>query len=193
MGKVMTDMSVTLDGFVGRPDGSDPGLHDWVFGGNVPLTMGGFTFHLTSLSSAEFFRELIDHAGAVIVGNGSFKGMGEDALFQLPTFVLTHESRPALTKDGVKVKFICDGIKSALKQAQAAAGDKAVYIFGGANTVQQYLKAGLLDEIQITVVPMLIGDGIRLFDDLGAKPIELENTQVISGVGITHMKFRVVK
>jgi dihydrofolate reductase len=186
-------MSVTLDGFVGRPNGDDPGLHDWVFGGNVPLTIGGFTFHLTSVSSAEFFRELIDHAGAVIVGNGSFKGMGEDALFQLPTFVLTHEARPALTNDGVTVTFVCDGIECALEQAQAAAGDKAVYIFGGASTVQQYLQAGLLDELQITVVPMLIGDGIRLFDDLGAQPIELENTQVIPGVDVTHLKYRVVK
>ncbi|MEO8610362.1 MAG: dihydrofolate reductase family protein [Chloroflexota bacterium] len=189
----MTDMSVTLDGFVGRPDGSDPGLHNWVFGGSVPLTMGGFTFHLTSVSSAEFFREFIHNAGAVIVGNGSFKGIGESALFQLPTFVLTHESRPSFVQDDVAITFICDGIKSALKKAQAAAGDKAVYIFGGASTVQQYLNAGLLDEIQITVVPMLIGDGIRLFDHLEPAQIELESTQMIAGVGITHLKYRVVK
>jgi dihydrofolate reductase len=193
MGKVMTDMSITLDGFVGKPNGDDPGLHNWVFGGNVPLTIGGFTFHLTSLSSAEFFRAFVQNAGAVIVGHGSFKGMGEAVLFQLPTFVLSHEARPPLMQDGVAITFVSDGIKSALKQAQAAAGDKAVYVFGGANTVQQYMKAGLLDEIQITVVPMLIGEGLRLFDHLGTKGIELESTQVIAGVGVTHMKFRVVK
>ena len=193
MGKVMTDMSMSLDGFVGLPDGSDPGLHNWVFGGSVPLTIGGFTFHLTSVSSAEFFREFIDHAGAVIVGNGSFKGMGEAALFQLPTFVLAHEARPLVVKDGVPITFVTDGIESTLRQAQAAAGDKAVYIFGGANTVQEYIKAGLVDEIQITIVPMLIGEGIRLFDHIGAEPIELECIQVITASGVTHLKYRVLK
>ena len=193
MGKVMTDMSVTLDGFVGGPNGADPGLHNWVFGGIVPLTIGGTTFHLTSVSSAEFFREFVHNAGAVIVGNGTFKGMGEDAVFHLPTFVLTHKACPAIFKDGVPITFVTDGIESALKQAQTAAGDKAVYIFGGANTVQQYVKAGLLDEIQITVVPILIGEGIRLFDHLGTSAIELESTQVTPGVGVTHLKYRVVK
>lgn len=193
MGKVMTDMSITLDGFVGKQNGDDPGLHNWVFGGNVPLTIGGTTFHLTSLSSAEFFREFVSNAGAVIVGHGSFKGIGEDAVFQLPTFVLSHEAQPTLMKDGVAITFVSDGIKSALKQAQAVAGDKAVYVFGGANTVQQFVKAGLLDEIQVTIVPMLLGEGLRLFDHLGTKAIELESTKVVAGVGVTHMKFRVVK
>src|SRR6185369_16134811 len=145
MSKVMTDMSVTLDGFVGLPNGDDPGLHKWVFDGTIPLTIGGTTFHLSSVSSAEFFREFIHNAGAAIVGNGTFKGIGEDARFQLPTFVLTHEARPTVVKDGVPITFVTNGIKSALKQAQAAAGDKAVYVFGGANTVQQYIKAGLID------------------------------------------------
>jgi dihydrofolate reductase len=193
MGKVMADMSMTLDGFVGRPDGSDPGLHDWVFTGKVPFTIGGTTFHLTSVRSADFFRELIENAGAVIVGNGSFRGMGENALFQLPTFVLAHEERPKLMQDGVPVTFISDGIEAALKKAKAAAGKKAVYVFGGARTVQQFLQAGLLDEIQVTVVPMLIGEGVRLFDCLTNAPVELEQIDAIEAEGVTHLKYRVVK
>jgi dihydrofolate reductase len=193
MRKVIADMSVSLDGFVGLPDGGDPGLHRWVFDGIVPLTLAGTTFHLTSVSSAEVMRELVQSAGAVIVGNATFKGFGENAVFQLPTFVLTHESRPATVKDGVPITFVSDGIESALRQAQVVARDKAVYVFGGASTVQQYICAGLLDEIQVNVVPLLVGEGIRLFDGIGMEPADLKCTRVVAAAGVTHLQYRFVK
>ena len=89
--------------------------------------------------------------------------------------------------------FITDGIESALKQAKAAAGDKDVVIGGGAATAQQFLKAGLLDEIQIHLVLVLLGEGKRLFDHLGTEHIELESTRVIESPGVTHLRFRVGK
>ncbi|MBZ0290552.1 MAG: dihydrofolate reductase family protein [Anaerolineae bacterium] len=193
MRKVIADMSVSLDGFVGLPDGEDPGLHRWVFDGTVPLPLAGTTYHLTSERSAELFRERVEGAGAVIVGGGTFKGFGEEAIFQLPTFVLTHAPRESVVKRGVPITFICDGIESALRQAQFVARDKAVYVFGVATTVQQYIRAGLLDEIQVNVVPMLIGDGLPLFDRIGMRPIDLKCTRVVAAAGVTHMQYRFMK
>jgi len=89
--------------------------------------------------------------------------------------------------------FVTDGIESTLKQAKAAAGDKDVVVGGGANTAQQLMKAGLLDEIQIHLIPVLLGAGIRLFDHIGTEPIELETTRVIEAPDVTHLRFRVVK
>ena len=94
---------------------------------------------------------------------------------------------------GTTFTFVTDGIERALERARAAAGDKDVSIAGGANVIQQYLKAGLLDELQIHLVPMLIGDGVRLFERLGTEPIELEITRVIEGPGVIHLRLRTVK
>jgi dihydrofolate reductase len=112
----------------------------------------------------------------------------------MPVFVVTHEARETVTKEGgTTFTFVTDGIESALKQAQAAAGDNDVSVAGGANIVQQYLRAGLLDEVQIHLVPVLLGEGHRLFDHLGAEHIEWERTRVIESPGVTHLRFRVVK
>lgn len=120
--------------------------------------------------------------------------MGDNPPFRHPVFVITHEAREKEVKDGgTTYTFVTDGIESALEQAKAAAGDKDVKVAGGANTVQQYIKAGLLDEIQVHIAPVLLGDGIRLFDHLGAERIELEKTRVIESPGVTHLRFRVVK
>lgn len=89
--------------------------------------------------------------------------------------------------------FVTDGIESALQQAQAAAGDKNVVVGGGAHTAQQYIKAGLLAQIHISIVPVLLGDGIRLFDQIGTEHGELESTRVIESAGVTHLRFHVVK
>ncbi len=114
--------------------------------------------------------------------------------FRAPVFVLTHhERKPWVRQGGTTFTFVTDGIESAIKQARAAAGDKDVRIAGGANTIQQFIKAGLLDELQIHLAPILLGDGVRLFDHPGTEQIELERTRVIDSPRVTHLTFRVVK
>ncbi len=193
MGKVMMGLSVSLDGFIAGPNGEDGGLHDWVFRGTYPVTAGGMTFKLASENSAAFFGAFSENTGAVVIGKRAFNTANDNPIFELPTFVLTHEARETVNKDGVPVVFVSDGIESALKQAKAAAGEKDVCIFGGAETVRQYLEAGLLDELQLDIVGVLLGEGLRLFDWVGAKEIRLEQVRVIESVNVTHLVYRVVK
>ncbi len=108
-------------------------------------------------------------------------------------FVVSHDVPEKVAKGSTTFIFVPDGIESALSQAKAAAGDKAVVVGGGANTAQQYIQAGLLDEIQIHLVSVLLGEGIRLFEHIATSHIELESTRVIKSPGVTHLKFRVVK
>jgi dihydrofolate reductase len=122
------------------------------------------------------------------------KGWGDDPPFHMPVFVLTHDAREKLTKEGgTTFTFVNDGIESALEQARAAAGDKDVSVAGGANTIQQYLNARLIDEMQIHLVPLMLGGGIRLFDQVDPELVELEGTRVVESPGVTHLKYRVVK
>jgi dihydrofolate reductase len=117
---------------------------------------------------------------------------GDDPPFHVPVFVLTHHPRETVIKQGgTSFTFVTDGVEAALEQARAAAGDKDVALAGGASVVQQYLKAGLLDELQIHLVPVLLGGGVSLFDRLAIDPIELEATRVIESSSVTHLRFRV--
>jgi dihydrofolate reductase len=119
---------------------------------------------------------------------------GDDPPFHVPVFVLTHHPRETVAKQGgTTFTFVTDGIEAALEQAQAAAGEKDVLVAGGAEAIQQYLAAGLLDELQIHVVPQLLGDGERLLDNLGSDRPELEITRVIESPEVTHLRYRVVK
>jgi len=122
--------------------------------------------------------------------------VGDDPPFHHPVFVVTHHAREPVTKQGgTTFTFVTDGIEAALEQAREAAGSKDVAVGGGANVAQQYLKAGLLDELQFHVVPVLLGGGVRLLEgDLAEPPGELERTRVIeSPTGVTHLKYRVVR
>jgi dihydrofolate reductase len=151
--------------------------------------------------------ETLDRAGAVVMGRRMFSGgegpwdadlnadgwWGDEPPFHVPVFILTHHPRETVTKQGgTTFTFVTDGIEAALEQARAAAGDKDVALGGGADVVQQYVKAGLLDELQIHLVPVLLGGGVRLFDRLGPDPIELQATRVIESQSVTHLRFRVV-
>jgi dihydrofolate reductase len=145
---------------------------------------------------AEIARELSETAGATVVGRRMFDvGVGEweDTPYPVPCFVLTHEQREELTMKSGTFTFVTDGIESALEQAKEAAGEKDVIVMGGANIVQQFLRAGLVDEMSLHLVPVLLGDGVRLFDGIGNELIELESTRVIDSPEVTHISYRIVK
>jgi dihydrofolate reductase len=204
MGKVAADISMSLDGFVAGPnDGPElplgeggERLHEWVYdlaSWREPHGLpGGKTDH-----DSEILDEAFKSAGAVVVGKRMFDnagGWGENPPFHMPLFVLTHEAREKEAKEGgTTFTFVNEGIESALEQAKSAAGDKNVSVGGGANTIQQYLRAGLLDEIQIHIVPMLLGGGIRLLEHLEAEHTQFEKTRVIDSARVTHLLFRVVR
>jgi dihydrofolate reductase len=192
MTRIVLDMSMSLDGFIADKNGSDAGLNNWVFNGQVPVAAGDMNFQLVSEASAVVFREFVENAAAAVFGRRTYEATGETAPFQLPSFVLTHHAEPSQTKDGATVTFVTEGIESALTQAKAAANGRDVYIFGGGDTAQQYLRAKLIDEIQINLVPKLLGGGVSLFGSLDT-PIELERIRTVASEGVTHLKFRVVK
>lgn len=143
---------------------------------------------------SEVLEEAMQRAGAIIVGKRMFNNAeewGDDPPFKKPVFVLTHETRDPLEKGETTFTFV-EGVESALEKARAAAGDKDVSVAGGASTIQQFLSSGLLDEIQVHVVPLLLGGGVRLFDELEDPP-GLEQTRLIESPAVTHLRYRVVK
>lgn len=204
MGKVVVDITTSLDGFIAGPnDGPElplgaggERLHQWVYDLASWREPHGLAGGKTNENS-EIMEEGLSRTGAIVVGKRMFDnagGWGETPPFGKPVFVLTHEAREPEAKDGgTTFTFVADGVESALEQARAAAGDKDVAVGGGANTVQQFLAAGLLDEIQVHVAPVLLGDGVRLFEHVGTDQIELEATRVIDSPDVTHLRFRVVK
>jgi dihydrofolate reductase len=132
----------------------------------------------------------------LVTGRRTFdltRGWGGRHPLDVPVFVVSHTvPQEEWVYEGSPFTFVTDGLESALEQAKAIAGDKDVGVVG-ASLVQQCIRAGLLDEIHLDLVPVLLGDGVRLFDHLGTDPIELESTRVIEGAGVTHLTFRVVK
>jgi dihydrofolate reductase len=202
MSKVVFNITVSLDGYVAGPnDGPDLGLgeggerlHDWAFELASWREPHGLEGGETNPSSEVL--EGMSAAGAVVVGKRMFDnahGWGDEPPFHTPVFVLTHTAREPLTKSDTTFTFVTDGIESAIEQAKAAAGDGDVSIGGGASTAHQALKAGLVDEVQLTVAPVLLGGGVRLFEGLGPDDAEFELVRVIEGPKATHLKYRVVK
>ena len=196
---------MSLDGFITGPndsvehpigEGGDR-LHQWIYDHASWRGRHGLEGGATGRED-DLIGEAFERTGAYVMGRRMFAHgegpWGEDPPFHGPVFVLTHQVREPLVKQGgTTFTFVTDGIERALERARAAAGDKDVSIAGGANVIQQYLKAGLLDELQIHLVPMLIGDGVRLFERLGTEPIELDITRVIESAGVTHIRLRPVK
>jgi dihydrofolate reductase len=128
-------------------------------------------------------------------GDGSWKGWwGDNPPFHTPVFVLTHHARePLVMEGGTTFFFVTDGIESALRQARQAAGDKDIALGGGATVAQQYLAAGLLDEVQLSVVPLLLKGGERLLDNLAGAHLKLDPIRTVEGQGVTHLRYRVLK
>jgi dihydrofolate reductase len=192
MGNVASAMSMSLDGFVTGPNDSR----------KQPLGEGGDVLHdwlgpAATTADREVLQEMVDGAGAILMGRRSYDfcvgdgGWGDGGpAGDVPCFVLTHQP-PA---DAPKVfTFVTDGIESAVAQAKAVAGDRTVGIHG-ATAAQQALAAGLLDEIQVHLVPVLLGGGVRLFDLLGGSPVNLTRDRVVeAGSGVTHLRFRVAR
>lgn len=201
MGKVTVGLSMSLDGFIAGPsdgpelplgDGGER-LFDWMNSG--PPANCYNEYFCPPDSSRIVVDEWFENAGAIVTGRRTFdiaNGWGGRHPMNVPFYVLTHHVPETVAEEETMGTFVTDGIESALSQARAAAGDKDVALCA-ANVAQQYLKAGLLDEIQLNVVPILLGGGVRLFDHLGAEQIKLERTRVIESPGVTHLDFRVVQ
>jgi dihydrofolate reductase len=186
MGKVMFGLSVSLDGFIADKNDDVSEVFAW---------MG---------SAWEHFHEIVGDAlgenGAVIMGHRSFDMIDNENGWVFPdgtapdwpVIVLQSQARASVKKGKTQFHFVTDGIESAIKKAKEIAGEKNIALHG-ASSVQQALKAGLLDEFHINIAHVLLGEGIRLFDHLGASPIHLERIRTLETPGATHLSFRVVK
>lgn len=197
MSKVIALMSMSLDGFVADRHDSVAEVFNWYMSsGDVEFNTGGsdpMTFRV-SPSSAEHLRSIWSELGAVLTGRRTFEvaeGWNGNHAWG-PAFVLTHDVPDGWPRPNSTVHFVTDGIESAVRQAKAAAKDKSVGVHG-AKTIQQLLNAGLLDEIHIDIAAVLLGSGVRLFDNLVGTPAVLGNPTVIAGVGVTHLRYPVRK
>lgn len=183
MATVLLDMSLSLDGFVAAPDNFT--LHDWYFAEGDEVNV-------------QVIRDSIAQTGAMVMGRRAYDE-GErfdgfvDNPYAVPHFVVSHSVPERFAKGNTPFVFVADGIESAIAQAKATAGDRTVVIGGGASIAQQALEANLVDEIMIHLVPILLGDGTRLFEELGRTPIELQAIQVIPSTTVTHLRFRIVQ
>lgn len=182
MAKVIVDMAMSLDGFISGSHGEDRGLHDYFFSPPGP----------TKAVIEEGFKT----TGTILMGKrayevGAAQGGYADDPYQVPTFVLTHHIPEKVARGAETFVFVTDGIESALEQAKAVTGNRDIVIGGGADIAQQYLRAGFVDEIQIHLIHILLGEGIRLFDQLPAEQVKIEKIRVIDSVGVTHLRFRV--
>jgi dihydrofolate reductase len=213
MSKVRAHISISVDGYVAGPNQTqkDPlgeggeQLHDWLVGLKAWREPHGMEGGEVNASSAVLADENAN-VGAEIMGRGKFgpatRGpwgddpwagwWGEDPPFHKPVFVVTHHEREPLTLSDTTFTFVTDGIESALAQARQAAGGQDVFIGGGADIINQYLAAGFVDEMELHVVPILLGGGARLFAGVGPD-VRLEQLRVVEAPGVTHLTYRVAR
>ncbi|WP_181785794.1 dihydrofolate reductase family protein [Streptomyces phytophilus] len=214
MSKVRCHIAISLDGYVAGPRQSEEEplgeggehLHDWA----IPLAAWRELHDMEGgavSASTAVFEETIDNIGAAVMGRGMFGPVGrgpwaddepwngwwgENPPYHCPVFIVTHHPRATVEMEGgTAFHFVTDGIESALAQAKEAAGDKDVMVWGGGQTVRQYLAAGLLDVLELHVVPILLGGGSRLLDDLGGTGVRLEQVRAVEGDGVAHLKYLV--
>ena len=197
MTKVVAFMSMSLDGYVADANDGVAEVFDWYFSsGDVEVptasTTSGMTFHV-SAPSADHLRGLMAETGAFLIGRRTFEvadGYGGQHPWGVPVFVVTHDVPDGWPRRGSTVQFVTDGIESAVARAKSAADQKSVLVHG-AQTIQQCLGAGLLDEIHIDLAAVLLGVGVRLFDHLADTPVVLGNPTVVTRVGVTHLRYPV--
>jgi dihydrofolate reductase len=213
--KLRFNITISLDGYVAGPNQSVENplgegavhLHDWALPTKTFRSLHGDTSGGETGINDDVLREAFENIGATIMGRHMFgpdrglwgehswKGWwGDNPPYHHPVFVLTHHARePLPMHGGTTFFFVTDGIKSALKRARQAANGKDVALAGGAKVFQQYLAAGLIDEMEIHIVPLLLGSGERLFVNLNTDRLKLESMRTIAGPGVAHLKYRVIK
>jgi dihydrofolate reductase len=178
---VLLDMAISQDGFIGVPGEADPGLYDWYLD--------------PSDASRPVVEELVRTTGAIVLGRGAF-GTGDDAdgwddtPYAVPHFVVTHRPPVGRLDEPVEFVFVTDGVVAAVARAREAAGDRYATIGGGADVARQCLADGLVDEIQLHVVPVLLGSGIPLFDGSVART-RLTKIRAVDAPNVTHLRYRV--
>lgn len=198
MGTIAAGFSMSLDGFIAGPNDDVQRLFAWMSLGNTDLNLssGDTDFDLkVSSESAKGFEEAIRTTGAIISGRRMFDvagAWGGRHPLGAPVIVVTHTPPREWVYKGSPFTFVTDGVERAIEKAREIAGDKNIGI-GGADITRQCLKLGLLDEIGIDLVPVLLGQGVRLFEYLGIEPIELEMTGARVSPGVTHLSFRIIK
>ncbi len=211
MSSVTCQISISLDGFVAGPNQSPENpigeggmrLHQWLFDTASWREQHGQAGGARTTDS-EVLDEVVQHVGAYIMGRKMFGGgdgpwdetwmgwWGDEPPYHVPVLVLTHHPREPLSmRGGTTFTVVTDGYESALEQARSAAGGKDVSIAGGAHTVQQYLAAGMLDELYLHIVPVVLGAGERLLENVGDPT--LEPVKVIASPSVTHVKYRIVR
>ena len=212
MSKLRFNITMTLDGFVAGPNQSvkNPlgegasNLHDWAIKLRSWRERHGLDGGETGTSD-DVLREAVANIGATIMGRSMFGGgpgpwgdkpwpgwWGNNPPFHHPVFVLTHHPRePLVMEGGTTFTFVTDGIESALAQAREAAGARDVALGGGADVAQQYLRAGLIDEIELHIVPLLLGDGARLFEGVADAGLTLVPLRTIAEPDVIHAKYRI--
>jgi dihydrofolate reductase len=211
LSKLRLHITMSLDGFVAGPDQSE----------EIPLGVGGEELHNWFVplqvfqeahgrsggevnASTPVAEERMENLGATIMGRNMFGGgpgpwsdewkgyWGDDPPYHHPVFVLTHHEREPLEMEGgTTFHFVTDGIESALARAQEAAGGQDIWLAGGADVANQYLAAGLVDEIDVSIAPLLLGAGARLFDGVGSDAVALEQVRAVDAPGVTHIKYSV--
>jgi dihydrofolate reductase len=191
MATVVADMSMSLDGYVAGPGDDVTEVFDWILTGDVTVATASPGIPIqTDTLNAEIWRSAIDNAGAVVTGRRTFDlagGWGGAHPMGAPVFILTHD--PPEGFEEAEFTFVTDGIESAVEQAKAAAGDRLVGV-GGASAAQQALNAGLLDAVRVSLVPVLLGDGIPFFGKLEDGPVWFETPEVVETGPVTHLYFK---
>jgi dihydrofolate reductase len=215
MSRLRCHISISLDGFVAGPNQSEENplgeggerLHDWVVqlaawreahgrqGGEVNASTRITEESIENIGAAVMGRNMFGPIGGGPWGDGQWKGWwGDNPPYHYPVFVVTHHPRDPVEMEGATTfHFVTDGIESALEQARRAAGDKDVFLLGGGQIIRQYLAAGLLDELELHVVPVLLGGGSRIFDNLGEAGVQLEQVRAVEAPGVAHLKYRVLR
>lgn len=188
MASVVLDMNLSLDGFVAGPQNRDARLHEWMFA--PPTTIAP--------QDRRIMEESIAETGAILMGRRMYElGAGQNGFvdnpYRVPHFVLTSAPPAEQAPGDTEFIFVTEGAASALEQAKAAAGTRTVVIAGGATTAQQMLRGGHVEMLHLHIVPVLLGGGLRLFEDFTDNYIELEQGRVVSDSGMLHIRYRVTR